>query len=456
MGRHKLWRAHAKKMRRKRIRQRIAQERDALLQKEQEEREKSPRYQTWKASQEELEKFQEEEEARLHQERHKTWEEDEAMAQKLWQERQEHLARVKKEKEQQELLIRQEWEEQQRKEREAEEAERKLKEEKQRKQDELLKQIDDFINKGGDMPQAINVSTETNPDKPLCPFFTKTGACRFGDRCSRNHPRPGISKVLLIPNFYSHFGMDQSMADEYDTDVLLEYEDSETYQHFKDFYEDVLPEFETFGPVVQFKVCCNFESHLRGNVYIEYANIRHAVAAFQKFHGRWYGGRQLNVEFTCVSSWKSALCGLFFKGKCPKGRSCNFLHVFRNPSNQFAWADRDFQHYRQRKRHRSRSRSPSSSFSPKHNGQRNREERNNWRWSESPEPIDRSEKRNATKEKQDKASSHHNSKKKRSKASHRHSSSASSSSSRNDHRSRDHKRKRHKRSRSLSRSRSRS
>jgi hypothetical protein len=44
-------------------------------------------------------------------------------------------------------------------------------------------------------------------------------------------------------------------------------------------------------------------------VYVEYASERDTVAAFQKFQGRWYGGRQLNVEFTCVSSWKSALCG---------------------------------------------------------------------------------------------------------------------------------------------------
>lgn len=78
---------------------------------------------------------------------------------------------------------------------------------------------------------------------------------------------------------------------------------------FREFYEDVLPEFEQYGQVVQFKVCCNCEPHLRGNVYVEYASERDAVAAFQKFQGRWYGGRQLNVEFTCVSSWKSALCG---------------------------------------------------------------------------------------------------------------------------------------------------
>lgn len=72
----------------------------------------------------------------------------------------------------------------------------------------------------------------------------------------------------------------------------------------------MLPEFEEYGRITQFKVCCNFEPHLRGNVYVEYENVRHSVAAFRKFHGRWYGGRQINVEFTCVSSWKSAICGI--------------------------------------------------------------------------------------------------------------------------------------------------
>lgn len=49
----------------------------------------------------------------------------------------------------------------------------------------------------------------------------------------RNHPRPGVSKVLLISHFYSHFGIDQSLIDEYDTDLMLEYDDTETYQHFR-------------------------------------------------------------------------------------------------------------------------------------------------------------------------------------------------------------------------------
>lgn len=44
------------------------------------------------------------------------------------------------------------------------------------------------------------------------------------------------------------------MQNEYDTDIMLEYEDSETYKEYKDFFYDVLTEFERFGKVVQFKV----------------------------------------------------------------------------------------------------------------------------------------------------------------------------------------------------------
>ena len=56
-------------------------------------------------------------------------------------------------------------------------------------------------------------------------------------------------------------------------DITLEFEDSELYQHFEAFYNDVLPEFKAAGRVVQLKVCCNYEQHLRGNVYVQYARL---------------------------------------------------------------------------------------------------------------------------------------------------------------------------------------
>lgn len=55
------------------------------------------------------------------------------------------------------------------------------------------------------------------------------------------------------------------------SDLILEYEEGELYNNFRDFYDDIVPEFKAVGKVVQVKVCCNYEPHLRGNVYIQFA-----------------------------------------------------------------------------------------------------------------------------------------------------------------------------------------
>lgn len=53
---------------------------------------------------------------------------------------------------------------------------------------------------------------------------------------------------------FGHFGLENANFNEYDTDIMLEYEDSDTYKEFKDFFFDILPEFQKFGKVVELKV----------------------------------------------------------------------------------------------------------------------------------------------------------------------------------------------------------
>ena len=53
-------------------------------------------------------------------------------------------------------------------------------------------------------------------------------------------------------------------------DIALEYDENDLYKDFLLFYHDIKPEFEAYGHVTQLKVCCNYEPHLRGNVYIQY------------------------------------------------------------------------------------------------------------------------------------------------------------------------------------------
>ncbi|KPJ11763.1 U2 small nuclear ribonucleoprotein auxiliary factor 35 kDa subunit-related protein 1 [Papilio machaon] len=319
------------------------------------------------------------------------WEKAEKVAIENWRKLQEKNEQLRL-KHLQEIAKRKlEWEME--KKRREEEAERlkEIEEENKRKQKIFMEKLEQFL-KGDseDPPEELLVSRESRPNTNLCPFFLKTACCRFGDECSRNHQYPGISKVLLATNFYSHFGLENSNFNEYDTDLMLEYDDKDTYKHFEEFFNDVLPEFEKYGKVVQLKVCNNYEKHLRGNTYVEFRDLRSAVAAYQGLHSRWYGGRQLSLQFCKIKSWENAICGLHPQRRCPKGRGCNYLHVFRNPKDLFSG----------------------------YNSHRNRQRRTpprSWRWSESPERDPspkrrRSRSRNSRQDDEGRSSRHHNEK----------------------------------------------
>ncbi|XP_039513557.1 U2 small nuclear ribonucleoprotein auxiliary factor 35 kDa subunit-related protein 2 [Pimephales promelas] len=322
-------RAVLKRERRRRKRQALAKIREGHSQNKEN--------QEYKSEDEEEQKADEQSE-RLHQD----WMEREKIAQEEFRLKREKEEAAQKRKEEEERKIREEWEEQQKKEKE--EQEKKEQEKKQREEatqkmlDEAESQLENGVPwKNPDAPKDYG----TEKDRANCPFFLKTGACRFGDRCSRKHEHPISSTTLMVRAMFVTFGMEQSRRDDYDTDASLEYCEEETQQQFLDFYEDALPEFKNAGKVVQFKVSCNFEPHLRGNVYVQYDTEEQCKEAFMMFNGRWYAGKQLQCEFSPVTRWKTAICGLFDRRKCPKGKNCNFLHVFRNPGNEFWEADRD-------------------------------------------------------------------------------------------------------------------
>uniref|UniRef100_A0A8C1VNW3 Zinc finger (CCCH type), RNA-binding motif and serine/arginine rich 2 n=1 Tax=Cyprinus carpio TaxID=7962 RepID=A0A8C1VNW3_CYPCA len=289
-------------------------------------------------TEDEEEQTADEQRFRLHQE----WLERERIAQEEFGLKREREEAAQKRKEEEERRIREEWEEQQRKEKEEREQKEQEKREREEAVQKMLDQAESQLENGGpwknpDAPKDFG----TEKDKANCPFFLKTGACRFGDRCSRKHEHLTSSTTLMVRGMFVTFGMEQSRRDDYDTDASLEYSEEEMHQQFLDFYEDALPEFKNAGRVVQFKVSCNFEPHLRGNVYVQYDTEEQCREAFMMFNGRWYAGRQLQCEFSPVTRWKTAICGLFDRRKCPKGKHCNFLHVFRNPDNEFWEADRD-------------------------------------------------------------------------------------------------------------------
>lgn len=365
---HKDWRKAAKKARRKRIRQKLAEIRNI----QEKLKESSPRYQLQLQKETLLTEFELEKEIKEREERHKKWLEDEEKAQRIWREEEKLKKLALEEKLKEQKRIREEWEKEQEKIREKKQKLEALKKEEERRQLETLERINNFISNGGEIPYELRSVRETNPGKEMCLFFNKVGACRFGNQCSRNHQHLKISNTLMITNFYSHFTLDQSKSSEYDTDISLEYEDSEMYLHFKEFYNDVVPEFKKFGEITMVKVCCNVEVHLRGNVYVEFKSERDALVAYKAFQGRWYGGKQLNLEFVKINDWGGAVCGDFSRHRCPKGKSCNFLHVFRNPKNEFPIE------WKKIKKHNEHKNSVDNCDDEKSS-------KKNWNWSESPD-----------------------------------------------------------------------
>ncbi|URE11617.1 Zinc finger C-x8-C-x5-C-x3-H type (and similar) [Musa troglodytarum] len=178
----------------------------------------------------------------------------------------------------------------------------------------------------------------TEQDKAHCPFHLKTGACRFGPRCSRVHFHPDKSCTLLIKNMYNGPGLVSEQ------DEGLEYPDEEVERCYEEFYEDVHTEFLKFGELVNFKVCKNGSYHLRGNVYVHYKSLDSAVLAYNNINGRFFAGKQITCEFVGVTKWKVAICGEYMKSKlktCSHGSACNFIHCFRNPGGDYEWADWD-------------------------------------------------------------------------------------------------------------------
>ncbi|XP_076880799.1 uncharacterized protein zrsr2 [Brachyhypopomus gauderio] len=287
-------------------------------------------------------KTEDEEEQQQREHLHQEWLERERIAQEEFRLKKEKEEAAQKKREEEEKRIKEEWEEQQKKERDEQEKRQQEKRDREEAVQKMLDQAESQLENGGSWknPDAP-ADYGTEKDKANCPFFLKTGACRFGDRCSRKHDHPASSSTLMVRGMFVTFGMEQSRRDDYDTDASLEYSEEELHQQFLDFYEDVLPEFRNAGKVMQFKVSCNFEPHLRGNVYVQYENEDQCKEAYMMFNGRWYAGKQLQCEFSPVTRWKTAICGLFDRQKCPKGKHCNFLHVFRNPGNEFWEADRD-------------------------------------------------------------------------------------------------------------------
>lgn len=87
--------------------------------------------------------------------------------------------------------------------------------------------------------------------------------------------------------------------------------DQELQIAYKEFFLDVVYEIEKYGPVTSLITSKQTTPHFRGTVFVEFESKRDALKAHRGLIGRFYDGRQLNVEFSGISSFAIALCGTF-------------------------------------------------------------------------------------------------------------------------------------------------
>lgn len=225
------------------------------------------------------------------------WHEYDRKLMAKWRERQRKLEERQRLKEAQRARIVADFEAEQRQQKEKVAEVQRMAEERQMRDAILLGEIQQYINADGPMPIELQTPQELNASKPLCTVYEKVGICRNGLQCSRNHIRPRISQVLLIANFFTHIRLNNlGGTSEYGDDIGMEFDDDELQTEFETFFADVVPEFEKFGQIVQFRVCQNRQKHLRGNVYVEFNGHRYANFAYVRCESE----HQLITTVGCV------------------------------------------------------------------------------------------------------------------------------------------------------------
>ncbi|KAL9929265.1 uncharacterized protein ACN427_010513 isoform 1-T3 [Glossina fuscipes fuscipes] len=337
VGTRRTWRKMVKKLQRKKRRQKQAKERDRLLEIENLQKQNDPIQKSRLEQQKELEMMQLQKEEKEHEEQEEAWLRRELLAQQRFRQ----LEKLQKAQEAAHEALRLQREAELQKREQAlllkKAAEERLIKSLNKEFEDTMRVMDDYLTETIiETPPKLKVLIETAPDRRMCEFFERTNCCRYGLCCNFNHKRPLLAKIIIIRNFFSHPLLRQTENPEYfNADEQLEFNEDDLKKTYKEFCDDVWPEIEKFGEILNFRVTRNVQDHLRGHTFVEYKNKRDALNAFVNLQGRYYACRRLCVEFSNIRHWRMAVCGLSLAHKCSKGPQCNYLHLFQNPGNKY-------------------------------------------------------------------------------------------------------------------------
>ena len=157
-----------------------------------------------------------------------------------------------------------------------------------------------------------------------CYFYSKVGACRWGDNCKRIHNKPNISQTIMFKHLYQNPPAVISLSE---GGQVSDKELKEALKHFEQFYEEIFLELSNFGEIKDLSVVDNLADHLIGNVYVKFYDEASASKAYNSLAGKYYHTNLVMEEYSPIINIKDSTCKKYEEGLCQRGSLCNFLHL---------------------------------------------------------------------------------------------------------------------------------
>jgi len=184
-----------------------------------------------------------------------------------------------------------------------------------------------------------------------CQFFTKTGICKYGDKCTKRHVRPLRSRTVMFHRLYSdpvYIERGKRLNEMrksgrlqqdhgYDRNLLRKAAEEDglnkkrIQEQLEQFFKDIFVELSLkYGKIEDMGIAGNLNKYLNGNVYVVFENESSANICYLKTNKRWYNGRPIICELSPVVSLDMACCKSYeTKGVCDRENSCGYAHFLK-------------------------------------------------------------------------------------------------------------------------------
>lgn len=165
------------------------------------------------------------------------------------------------------------------------------------------------------------------PTTDRCIFFSKMGACRHGDHCTKIHNRPTASPTVVFPMMYPNPLAVRYISGDYTGPK--EFEKKYIKKHFEHFYKETWRSLMELGKIEELRVVSNLGEHLLGNVYVRFDSNEAASNVVKELKNKKFNKIILLPELSPVTNFSEACCKEDCEGHCGRGAQCNYLHIMK-------------------------------------------------------------------------------------------------------------------------------